>query len=334
MTSITSIVNRCLLILLLAFCSNFTNVYAAKVVVIESYHQGYLWDKQYYQAILDNLTPQHEVSYFEMDTKRIPKNQYAAQADRAWQFIEQQKPQLVILADDNAVNFLHQRLDISQIPVVYLGVNMNPREYQLNEHKLFTGVLERPLLRRSLILIHRLLPKSEHRKILVMFDQSNTSKLAADYISKQQSSMLSDIEVNVVQLNRLEEWQQQVLTAKEQGFTAIVIALYQTVRDEGNRSVDAEQLLKWIAENTPVPNFGFWGFSVSADGNIGGYVLDGYHHGTIAAKMAAKILTGEKPEDIFPVTDDLGTYMFSRQGVEKWQLNLPKEIEKQTLWMD
>lgn len=334
MTSLTSLINRCLLILLLVLCSNLSNAYAAKVVVIESYHQGYQWDKQYYQAILDNLTPQHEVSYFEMDTKRKPKSQHAERADKAWQFIEQQKPQLVILADDNAVNFLHQRLDTSQIPVVYLGVNMNPREYHLNQHKLFTGVLERPLLKRSLILIHRLLPQAQHRKILVMFDQGNTSKLAADYISKQQSSMLSDIEVNIVQLNRLEEWQQQVLSAKEQGYNAIVVALYQTVRDADNRSVDAEQLLKWIAENTPVPNFGFWGFSVSAEGNIGGYVLDGYHHGTIAAKMAAKILAGEKPENIFPVTDDLGTFMFSRQGVEKWQLNLPKEIEKQTLWVD
>lgn len=334
MTYLTPFTNRCLLILLLAFCGNLPNAYAAKIVVIESYHQGYLWDKQYYRAILDNLTPQHEVSYFEMDTKRIPKSQHAERADRAWQFIEQQKPQLVILADDNAVNFLHQRLDISQIPVVYLGINMNPREYHLNEHKLFTGVLERPLFKRSLILIQRLLPQSKHRKILVMFDQGNTSKLAADYISKQQSSMLSDIEVNIVQLNRLEEWQQQVLSSKEQGYNAIVVALYQTIRDADNQSVDAEQLLKWIAENTPVPNFGFWGFSVSADGNIGGYVLDGYHHGTIAAKMAAKILAGEKPENIFPATDDLGRFMFSRRGIEKWQINLPKEIEKQTLWVD
>lgn len=44
--------------------------YAAKVVVIESYHQGYTWDKQYYQAILDTLTPLNEVNHFEMDTKR------------------------------------------------------------------------------------------------------------------------------------------------------------------------------------------------------------------------------------------------------------------------
>lgn len=306
---------------------------AAKVVVIESYHHSYQWDQEYYQAIYDTLSPHHDVSYFEMDTKRLPQEQFAERADLAWKYIQQQAPQLVILADDNAVNLLHQRLNDSLIPVVYLGVNMNPREYDLNEHKRFTGVIERPLLRRSLLLIQRLLPQTVHRKILVLFDQGVTSDSAAEYISKQHSSMLGDIEVNLVQLSQLTDWQRNVLTAKEQGYNAIVVALYHTVRDADNRSVDADQILKWISEHTPVPNFGFWGFSVSAEGNIGGYVLDGYHHGKIAANMATKILGGEKPKNIFPVTDDLGKYMFSQKGLAKWNIVLPKEIEKTTLWV-
>lgn len=309
-------------------------VYAAKVVAIESYHQGYMWDKQYYQAILDTLAPENEVTHFEMDTKRLPKNQHPKRADLAWQFIQQQQPELVILADDNAVNYLHRRLNASQIPVVYLGINMNPREYHLNEYKNFTGVLERPLLRRSLLLLQRILPPTKHRKILVLFDQSDTSKLAAEYISKQQLSMLSDVEVEILQLKQLDEWRKQVLQAKDNGFSAIVIALYHAVRDDQDQSVNAEDLLKWISTNTPVPNFGFWGFSIYNEGNVGGYVLDGYQHGKIAAKMALRILEGEKPEDIFPVTDDVGQFMFSRKGLKKWHLNLPTEIEKQTSWVE
>lgn len=322
------------LLLLLLLTSHPLMLYASKVVVIESYHQGYQWDKEYYQAIIDKLTPQHLVSYFEMDTKRLAKERYAERAELAWQFIVEQQPQLVILADDNAVHYLHQRLNSSQIPVVYLGVNMNPREYHLNEHKRFTGVLERPLLKRSLLLLERLLPQAKHRKILVLFDGSNTSKIAAEYISKQPSSMLSDIEVHILQLAQLAEWQQQVRAAKDNGYSAIVVALYHAVRDENNQSVDADNLLEWIANHTPVPNFGFWGFSIYANGNLGGYVLDGYHHGSIAADMALRILAGEKPENIFPITDDLGQYRFSRAAIKKWQLKLPKEIEKQTTWVD
>lgn len=322
------------LLLLLMLTSHPLMLYAAKVVVIESYHQGYQWDKEYYQAIIDKLTPQHQVSHFEMDTKRLAKEHYAERAELAWQFIVEQQPQLVILADDNAVHYLHQRLNHSQIPVVYLGVNMNPREYHLNEHKRFTGVLERPLLKRSLLLLERLLPQAKHRKILVLFDGSNTSKIAAEYISKQPSSMLSDIEVHILQLAQLAEWRQQVRAAKDNGYSAIVVALYHAVRDEHDQSVDADNLLEWIANHTPVPNFGFWGFSIYANGNLGGYVLDGYHHGSIAADMALRILTGEKPENIFPITDDLGQYRFSRAAIKKWQLKLPKEIEKQTTWVD
>lgn len=106
------------------------------------------------------------------------------------------------------------------------------------------------------------------------------------------------------------------------------------MRDDKDQSVDAEELLGWVSANTPVPNFGFWGFSVYNNGNIGGYVLDGYQHGKIAAKMASRILAGEKPENIFPVTDDLGQFMFSRKGLSKWHLTLPKEIEKQTTWVE
>ncbi|MGL5667164.1 MAG: hypothetical protein ACRDD9_13630 [Shewanella sp.] len=186
------------LLLLLMLTSHPLMLYAAKVVVIESYHQGYLWDKEYYQAIADKLTPQHQVSHFAMDTKRLAKERYTERAELAWQFIVEQQPQLVILADDNAVHYLHQRLNNSQIPVVYLGVNMNPREYHLNEHKRFTGVLERPLLKRSLLLLERLLPQAKHRKILVLFDGSHTSKIAAEYISKQPSSMSSHSPTNPI----------------------------------------------------------------------------------------------------------------------------------------
>lgn len=325
--------NRILLIILILLSSLPTGN-AANIVVIESYHHSYQWDQEYYQAIYDTLSHQHKVSYFEMDTKRLPNELHKERAELAWQYIQSQSPQLVILADDNAIQYLHQRLDETQIPVVYLGINANPREYRLNEHKRFTGVMERPLLKRSLLLIQRLLPQSHHKKILVLFDHGRTADSAAEYISTQRSSMLADIEVNIIQLAHLDEWQRQVLSAKEQGYNAIVVALYQTVRDAENRSVEAEQLLQWIAEHTPVPNFGFWGFSVAAEGNIGGYVLDGYQHGKIAATMAAKILAGEQPENIFPVIDDLGKYMFSRKGLAKWQLKLPQEIEANTLWVE
>lgn len=334
MKTIKPQLRRWRLFLLLILICYPAALFAAKVVVIESYHQSYLWDRQYYQAILDRLTPEHQVLHFEMDTKRLPKERYVERAELAWQFIKQQTPQLVILADDNAVSHLHQRLNDSQIPVVYLGVNINPRQYHLNDYKRFTGVLERPLLKRSLLLLQRILPPQKHRKILVLFDDSNTSKLTANYISNQSTSLISDIEIHVLKLATLKEWQQQVTSAKDNGYSAIVVALYHAVRNEQDQSVNAEQLLEWIASNTPIPNFGFWGFSIYAKGNIGGYVLDGYHHGTIAADMAQRILDGVTPENIFPVTDDLGQYRFSYSGMKKWQLTLPKEIEKQTTWVD
>ncbi len=131
--------------------------FAAHILVIESYHAEYLWDIEYKKGLTESLGNNHRFSYFEMNTKRILKGQIEQKANLAWQEILNLKPDLVVLGDDNALKFLASRLRNTSIPVVYLGINNNPRNYDLAGAKNITGVLERPLLKRSILLTKQIL---------------------------------------------------------------------------------------------------------------------------------------------------------------------------------
>ncbi len=48
--------------------------FAAHILVIESYHAQYPWDIGYKKALTEALGQNHTFSFFEMDTKRQPKN--------------------------------------------------------------------------------------------------------------------------------------------------------------------------------------------------------------------------------------------------------------------
>lgn len=84
--------------------------WAANVLVIQSYHSGYAWDAAYTKGLKEGINAQHQLHFFEMDTKRIPAREYSAAADRAFQAYQQLKPDLVVLGDDNALYYLLPKL--------------------------------------------------------------------------------------------------------------------------------------------------------------------------------------------------------------------------------
>lgn len=66
------------LLLCLVFSSQ---AFAAKVLLIESYHSEYPWDQSYIQGLTAALTNTIELDTFQMDTKRIPKIKLCGKSD-------------------------------------------------------------------------------------------------------------------------------------------------------------------------------------------------------------------------------------------------------------
>ncbi len=300
-----------------------------KILVIESYHAEYPWDASYMEGLRAVLGEKYAIDTFQMDTKRIPKSEFQGKADAAFARFEASKPDLVILGDDNAFKFLAEKINASGTPTVFLGINSNPRNLNLAKMNQVTGILERPLYKRGISEIGRMM-NNKVSKILVLFDSGTTSQAAVEETFKNNTSIeISGIQVDLKLIGDLDEWKQTVNSAKDNDYNAIVVGLYHTIVDTQGASQPAAEVLQWTSENAPVPIFGFWDFSVGANATAGGLVLFGQTQGEAAAEMADQILSGAaKPADISPKVGDKGRYFFSKAQLAKWQIQLPADIQK------
>lgn len=307
-------------------------VKATDVLIIESYHEDYYWGIEYKKGITDNLTSNYHFSYFQMDTKRLPVDKHMVMAERAWQRYLDLKPDVVVLADDNALKYLGPRFKGTSTPVVYLGINNNPRNYEVYHTANITGVLERPLLKRSILYLNKLVGNVD--KVLVLFDNSPSSAAAVGIEFQQGLAMkLRQVLVEVGMLSQYSQWQEKVLSAKANEIDFIVVGLYQTLRDEEDNHISAEEVIEWTSTNSTVPVFGFWGYSIGKNKAIGGLVIEGYEQGYTAAQIIKQIVAGENISKIRPEVAKKGSYIFSREEVKKHKLIIPANMMGAITWV-
>ncbi|MFM5388533.1 ABC transporter substrate-binding protein [Aeromonas dhakensis] len=321
------------LLLLLLLCPLSLRLWAAEILVISSYHPEYLWDQSYNASLVANLKGEHHISHFYMDTKRRPAEEFDQIAERALAYYHQVKPDLVVLGDDNAINYLATSIASLGTPVVFLGMNENPRHKGLVGHPKITGVLERPLLKRNISEMSQLM--GGIKKALVLFDSSNVALTAIEDEFKTQTELrVGQTRVNSQLLGDYDLWQEAVLNARQNGYQAIFIGLYHTLIDEQGRHVDERQVLEWTSAHSPVPLFCFWEFTVGKGKAIGGLVLDGHDQGAKAAELVNVILEGAQPKTLAPRAALRGEYVFSKSELARWQLTLPDKWRYKILWRD
>ena len=313
-------------LLLLAFCSQ-----AKTILVVESYHAEYLWDQSYKQGLEDTLGASHKLVYFEMDTKRLPVAQHAQRAEAAWQQYLRLKPDLVVLADDNALKYIGPKLLNTDTPVVYLGINANPRTYGIADAPNFSGVMERPLLIRSILMLKKFNPAN--RVLLVLDDSETSGVLKEDIYLGKDALTIAGVYIELKRIKHFSHWKTHVLTAKEQQYDALIVGLYHTLTNEQGQHVNVNEVIEWTSENTQVPPFGFWDFSIGTDKNIGGYVIFGYEEGKLAGKIALVMLKGRKTR-VGPTTGGQGRFVFSKRQLLKWKITLPSDVYKKTTFVE
>jgi ABC-type uncharacterized transport system substrate-binding protein len=294
------------------------------IYIVESYNREYAWDRSYREALIDRLGSRFELEWFEMDTKRLQAYAHQNAADEAWQRYLALDPVLVILCDDAALKFLGRRFARVGTPVVFLGINANPRNYLDSIPPNMTGVLERPILKRSIVYINEILPRA--KRGLILFDTDLTAQATKDceFGGKDRISF-QDVDIDIKLIVDFESWRKTVLDAKNH-YDYIITGLYQTLRESDGSYADPETVIAWTSEHSEVPLFSFWDFGVGGQRTIGGRVLTGRDMGLIASDMALRILSGESPSSIPKVTDTPGKFIFSTSQLRRWGITLPSDI--------
>ena len=321
-----------LVLTMLIMCTATSNAAAVLFIsIVHSYHKEYAWEQGLTSGLLDTLPQNATLDHFYLDTKRLPKTQHEDRAKKALHHLSSSRPDLIILCDDNAAKYLGPHLKNTSIPVVYIGLNRNPRDYGLFPANNMTGILERPLLKRSLHSMCRLV-NTEDTKVLILFDSDSTSDAVLHEAFKGEKSFnLGKVRVELKQFELLEDWQNALLNAKSEGFDTVYIGLYHTLRNGMGEHVPDEEVIAWANAKAPVPIFAFWDFAVGEGKTIGGHVLSGRDQGLAGGQIVSEILSGVAPAEIPPRSAKEGSYKFSIHELTRFGIRLPEKIREQAV---
>ncbi len=308
--------------------------WAKTILIIESYHPEYNWDKNYIQAFRDSFTDKHKIEVSYLDTKRIAKTEFNASADRVMQEFNRIKPDLVVLGDDNANLLMIPRLSEYNIPVVFLGVNSPLSKLNLDKHKNVTGVLERPMYLQTIKHIRKVM-KPAPKKMLVLMDNSTTMQAAVnETFGEERRVKIRRTELDFLLTNDEVSWKQAIQNATFNGYDGIILGTYHTIRNNKNEYVTPNSLIGWAHHNSQLPLFAFWDLAVGQGMAAGGYVVAGYDQGRLAARLAHFILKGVPVSSLEPFVGKVGRYVYSKSAMKKWNLKLNTMTASQTFYIE
>lgn len=291
----------------------------ANVLLLNSYHKGYLWTDEITRGIEETLLGNGVDLHVEyLDTKRFFSPEYFDQLSGLLTFKHKSfQYDLILLSDNNAFDFYKQRGSeiFGDVPVVFSGYNYL-EEDALEGMDNITGVNERADLEINLDLIERIHP--DISRIIVISDNTVTGSQINDELRKIKSTRSADKpELTLIDNVSMEEL---IFLLGSLGDDTIV---YLTVffRDKEGVFFEYDTASEMISRASSVPVYGTWSFHLG-HGIIGGYLVDGFHQGRSAAQMALSILEGTDPRDIPPLMDTPVELSFDYEQLIRFEINM------------
>ena len=299
-----------------------------RILLIQSYDSDLPWSRQCERGIRGALPESAVLDIVYLDTKRKPPAEYRRNVDRALDRFHETRPDLVMLGDDNALRILGPTIADSGVPVVYFGINNNPRRYFQALPPNVVGVIERIPLFHWIRVLTQVVPKA--RNILVLMDDSPTAKAIFDtsFMGRQAVAFDGRI-VNCVLTADWDRWRQEVLAGTND---FILMPIYHALEDRNGNHVNYETVVAWTSEHSPAPVFATQDYAVGDKGVAGALVVVGEEHGAIAGRLAAAVLRGEDMTHLSALDDQQGRLFFNRAQLRRFGLVLPPDLAERTVF--
>jgi len=297
-----------------------------KVLVVQSYAQDLAWTRQCDMGIQKALGDRASITTIYLNTKPTPPEEHDRKAAEAMDLFRRLAPDVVMLGDDNALRLLGQPIAGTGTPVVYFGINNNPRNYFDVLPDNVGGLIERIPLLQWIRLIGEIMPRAGN--FLVLMDGSPTAVAIASSVFKGRMRLTFDR--TVVTLRSTGQWEEWRRIVQQGGvFDAIVMPVFHALKDGSGRHVPYGEVVSWTSRHSAVPVFATQDYAVGDDGVVGAYVVYGEEHGYLAGVMAARLLDGERMEDIAAQDDQRGQFVFNEKQLRRFGLVLPDSIREQ-----
>lgn len=294
---------------------------------------GYLTNEQQARQLVETDRVQTDkvvVQKMWMDTKRKGGTlEMAATTAAIMEELRRFGPDLVLLGDDNAANYIGNQLLDTKVPVVFWGINGLPLRYGLIDKleapgRNVTGVWQSGYHKESLDLLKRLVPKAKTFGILACDSESSRPNIKM-IEQLERRGVLPFKLVDKVVTNSFEDFKTGAL-ALSRKVDVLFVLNHDTLRDKDGKHVDMLTAGRWYLNNIKIPEashedqFVLEGMLLTANDS-------GYNQGFMAFEMAYGILErGLNPARMAVRTPERGPYLVNRNRARALGIRLDESM--------
>lgn len=319
---------KLILFSILFFTYLFANNTSKDVLLLHSYHKGYVWSDDISKTIENSLNKYDniELTTVYMDTKRIDDSQYINDLALLYkkQF-ENRNYDLIIVSDNSALDFTIKYHDylFKDLPVLFCGINNFDKDLLIkhNMTKHITGVVEQVDLEKNFKLISKLHPNLKN--LIFIGDRSKTS-LA---IKKDLQPVINKYKeyFNIEYIDNLDISKLKDKVSKlDPSNTVILFGLL--FKDTTGKYFTYKQSFQQIKNVSNVPIYGLWDFYLNY-GIVGGLLTSAIAQGEAVSKMALDVLLKDKDVSDIPILEKSpNLYMFDYKELDRFDLDPTKFI--------
>ncbi|MDR3640001.1 MAG: PAS domain S-box protein [Humidesulfovibrio sp.] len=287
-----------------------------RVLVLHSYHPGYLWTDSIQRGVagtLERLAPEARVFVEYMDTQRVPPERSFPQLNAYFAAkYAPLRPSVILASDDNALDFLllHRHELFPDVPVIFCGVGELGAKH-LERHRGYTGVVEHTDLSGTIDAALKLMPAM--RRLVLITGATENGATGQRLFRQTMSAYRGRLEpMELCGLPFAEVAARLTTLSSDTGILYMGL-----LRDPSGATMSVEESLAFIRKATPQPVFCAWDFVVG-HGAVGGVVVSGERQGRIMAEMAARILHGVPMESIPILHERPNVGMFDYRELQRF----------------
>lgn len=297
-----------------------------KILVLNSYHEGYEWTDNIVDSIKSFYKNQDEnyiVKMEFMDTKMINDKEYI---DMLYNIFFKKyrhiKFDVIIASDDDAYQFLkkYRNTLFSEIPVVLCGLN-EWDDFIITESSLFTGTAETLALKETIDLALKLHKNISH--VVVTCDETTLGNFMYKKALEISSLYENQLEFHLIQNNKLDSVLEELNKISNEDSIVVQAGMF---KNNFQEIVPIAEANKIISDTVNLPIYVLWDIFVG-EGVVGGVVKSSYQTGEVAAKQALQILNGESIKNMPFITKSPSTIMINYEKLKDFNIKA-KDIPK------
>ena len=283
-----------------------------KILMIDSYHEGYSWSDDIVAGVKKTASG-YDVKVVHMDTKRHgSEDAKKASALKVKSVIDEWKPDVVIASDDNSSKYVVvPYLKGGKTPVVFCAINWDASEYGFPTSNV-TGMLEVSLVPQ---IIDSMSKFAKGKRVGFLGADNETDRKEAESITKKFNVPLKSRFVKT-----FDEWKSAYKEMQDQADMLLVI------NNSGISGWDDAAAKKFTLETARIP-------SASSHDFVAPFVLVTYaklgtEQGEWAASTAISILKGKDLKEFPVTTNKRGQLYVNTAMAEKLGVKFPLEVIK------